>query len=368
MYKKYTLKIMDKDLIYFHVSKNNFGQLRVDYFTINNEYKHFLPPKIFEMGILEWIKNRHIPMNRQFVKEIISSLGHVKSDLDIIDVTLALSLTDSYWIVPEDFKGSFKNYNLFDNAFSETISKLAFTGWGDFKVKGMITSPEFTTNGMLRKCWKRIDDDIYLYKGGTYGFANAGLEPYSEYYASQIADRMNISHIKYDIIKYKGIIASTCKIFTSKNISFVPIWMLINNGDIEEIIDVFGKDNFSDMVVFDAVVCNIDRHKGNFGLLRDNNTGEYIGPAPLFDHGMSLFNQAMESDLDNMEEYSRSSLNAFGVDQTEMARLFVDTKQYKSLRKLMGFRFNRHKKYNLDEARLKKIEHFIQLRTKEILN
>ena len=50
------------------------------------------------------------------------------------------------------------------------------------------TSPELTTNGMLRKAWRFVEGDgIYLYKGGTEGAANTGNEPYSEYYACQIA-------------------------------------------------------------------------------------------------------------------------------------------------------------------------------------
>lgn len=36
---------------------------------------------------------------------------------------------------------------------------------------------------MLAKSWRRIKNNILLYKSGTEGFANSGLEPYSEYYA-----------------------------------------------------------------------------------------------------------------------------------------------------------------------------------------
>ena len=43
---------------------------------------------------------------------------------------------------------------------------------------------------------------------------------------------------------------------------------------------------------FDEIICNTDRHFGNFGLLIDNKTNRIIAPAPLFDHGNSLFNLA----------------------------------------------------------------------------
>ena len=56
-------------------------------------------------------------------------------------------------------------------------------------------------------------------------------------------------------------------------------------------------DALNDMLVLDAVICNTDRHFGNFGLLIDNHTNQITAPAPLFDHGNSLFNFAAGGDL-----------------------------------------------------------------------
>lgn len=69
---------------------------------------------------------------------------------------------------------------------------------------------------MLPKAWRFKKSGIYLYKGGTSGAANAGNEPYSEYYACQIA-KMGINCVKYNLENWKGILASTCKIFTDIN-------------------------------------------------------------------------------------------------------------------------------------------------------
>jgi hypothetical protein len=54
------------------------------------------------------------------------------------------------------------------------------------------------------------------------------------------------------------------------------------------------------MFVFDAIICNTDRHFGNFGVLVDNKTNKIVAPAPLFDHGNSLFNYAAGDDLDSV--------------------------------------------------------------------
>lgn len=47
-----------------------------------------------------------------------------------------------------------------------------------------------------------------------------------------------------------------------------------------------------EMFVLDAVICNTDRHFGNFGFLIDNRTNTLAAPAPLFDHGASKTSEA----------------------------------------------------------------------------
>ena len=42
------------------------------------------------------------------------------------------------------------------------------------------------------------------------------------------------------------------------------------------------------MIVLDALIANEDRHWGNFGALRNSESLEFIGLAPVFDNGNSL--------------------------------------------------------------------------------
>ena len=134
-----------------------------------------------------------------FVEEILRTLDLSPNDTKgIIDVCKGLSLNDSYWIVPEGFEESFSQYNLYENRFSEMLALVAYTGAGGSD-QVFTTSPELTTNGMLPKAWRFIETDgIYLYKGGTSGASNTGREPYCEYYASQIAERMQLHSVHYD--------------------------------------------------------------------------------------------------------------------------------------------------------------------------
>ena len=124
---------------------------------------------------------------------------------------MGLSLNDSYWVVPAGFDGSFSDYNLYDNRFSEALSLVAYTGIGEGN-EAFSTSPELTTNSMLRKAWRFVEGDgVYLYKGGTEGASNTGNEPYSEYYACQVANAMGVECVQYDLENWKGILASKCK-------------------------------------------------------------------------------------------------------------------------------------------------------------
>lgn len=47
---------------------------------------------------------------------------------------------------------------------------------------------------------------------------------------------------------------------------------------------IYGPAAYQDLMVFDARICNRDRHLGNFGYLVDNNTGAYLSPAPIQNH------------------------------------------------------------------------------------
>lgn len=131
---------------------------------------------------------------------------------------------------------------------------------------------------MLAKSWRRIKNNILLYKSGTEGFANSGLEPYSEYYASQIAKTMDLHYVDYGLSKWKGKLCSTCLLFTNENVSYIPVGRIIKTGGIESVIDYYKKlgesyyQELLDMLVFDAVILNEDRHFGNFGFLIDNKS------------------------------------------------------------------------------------------------
>ena len=121
------------------------------------------------------------------------------------------------------------------------------------------------------------------------------------------------------------------------------------------------------MLVFDAVIYNEDRHFGNFGILRDNHSGNVIGAAPIFDNGLSLFNFAMQDDIDNLDAYAQTRANPYGIPYETVCREVMGSKQRSQLHRLINFQFNRHPSLNLPEERLVPIEQHIQKRVRELL-
>ena len=184
----YTLRHFDTPVLRFSAASGAELEIQIQWVTDNTALLPLDLPEVSPAGIETWIRHRTVPRNRAYVSSLLSAMGlSLNRPMDIIRVSKGLSLNDCYWVTDEAFKGSFDRFNLYDNRFNRTLGWIAFTGYGSSNPSGLTSSPEFTTNGMLAKCWRRERGKIRLYKSGTEGAANTGNEPYSEYYAAMIA-------------------------------------------------------------------------------------------------------------------------------------------------------------------------------------
>ena len=329
-------------------------------------------------GVAKWLKRRTIPKNRAYVHNLLSKSGlSMNRPMNIIRVTKGLSLNDCYWIVEDGFEGRFARYNLYENRFSNVLALIAFTGYGSSVRTSLDSSPEFTTNGMLPKCWRRASGVIRLYKGGTSGFSNTDNEPYSEFYAAQIAELLGVDAIRYNLARWKGQLCSTCELFTGKDRSFLPVGRIVNKGGMPAVREYYEKlgpeyvEALNDMLVLDALICNTDRHYGNFGFLIDSHTNQIAAPAPLFDHGNSLFNFAGKDDLENeatLAAYADTLEPCVYDDFLGTAKAVLTQKHREGLRHLLSFRFRKHSRYNLPDKRLRLIEKEVQKRARALLD
>ena len=376
MEQAYVLRLYDTDLLSFSLSEQGIEGLKAQIHSIDEEDRALFPLdlELTDDGLVKWLQRRVIPKNRAYVAEILKTYGlSVNDTKGIIDVCKGLSLNDSYWVVPQGFTGTFAQYNLSENRFSEILSLVAYTGIGQSDA-AFTTSPELTTNGMLPKAWRFIEGEgIYLYKGGTFGAANTGNEPYSEFYASQVAQAMGLDAVAYELENWKGILASRCKLFTDINTAYIPIGRIVREGGLKACLEYYRQlgpeayEQIKSMLVFDAVIYNEDRHFGNFGVLRDNHTGKVTGAAPVFDNGMSLFNFAMPEDFQDLDSYAKTRGTAYSVSFESVCQEVMGPIQARQLRKLIGFTFHRHPRLNWPEYRLEAIERHLQKRVRQLL-
>ncbi len=372
----YSLRIYDTELMHFSMEKQGLSGLVAEILYTNEEQAHLLPLELERTseGIIHWLERRVIPKNRAFVDEILKTLGLSHNDTKgIIDVCKGLSLNDSYWVVPENFEGKFSQYNLYGQQFSERLASIALTGTSRRRIDSII-SPELTTGGMLPKAWRYVEQEgIYLYKGGTTGASNAGREPYCEYYASQIAEAMGLNAVHYDLENWKGIIASKCALFTNIDTAYIPIGRIVRTGGIAACLAWYDKlgaefsQQLRSMLVFDALIYNEDRHFGNFGVLRDNHSGKIIAPAPIFDNGLSLFCYAGKEDYAHLDEYAKTRSNPYNISYEEVCAEVMGARQKEQLRRMIGFRFQRHESLNLPEEHLAAIEKHLEDRVRKLL-
>ena len=391
----YVLKLKDIPLVEFSlyvVYEEIFDTVVENYsIKINNvhqENKHLLPKKLSsnltEEELLKWINRRKAPKNRQFVEKILSAIDDSDNPMKYVDVSHALSLNDAYWITNDIMEYKWDELNLYSHPFDEALSYVAFTGYSQ-KVSGLLSSPEITSSGMLIKCWSNREDGIYLLKGDDVFQSNDGRSQAThEFYAAQVAEAFGIEHIDYGLEEFhhrngNKEIVCICRLFTSENEGFVDASIVagdkgvdVHNLDLsslsvqKQFSDWFGEF-YADMMVFDSLIINRDRHLGNFGMIVDNNTGEYLRPAPLFDNGCSMLLGASKFDLKEGYTDYVASLYCKYMDCDKQARLFVQERHISRLRKLLDFQFVKHPKYNISDETLKVMSKFIQERARKII-
>jgi len=249
----------------------------------------------------EWWLGRCIPASRQNIKEALYALG-VSTTERLIMRCFGLSLSDQYWVNPVKNPLDWGKINFFNNPFSEDVGNALFGG----KPKDAfnLISPNNTSDGWLKKKWQIIDGKRVLIKGGSGVFQQ---EPYNEVIASAICRRLDMPHVSYTVKTEGENPYSLCDNFVTKETEFVPAWRIIaiskrKNHDsyfshLLRCADSLGIPNvrsaLHQMLVLDYIIMNEDRHYNNFGFIRDAATLKWVGAAPIFDNGTSIWYNTM---------------------------------------------------------------------------
>jgi hypothetical protein len=265
-----------------------------------------------------------------------------------------------FWVKDEHSNLDWEAVSLFTHHFNEVIAKTAFEG-GLHGQQLSTTSPEYGTDGSFAKCWIRENEIIKMLKRGSSGASNAGLEPYSEFYASQLVSKFTSNFVNYDLRTQDNRLCSVCDIFTSEDYGFIP-YAAVDRGNtsvmqvLRNMKDLGFVNEVKTMFVIDALIMNANRHKNNFGFIIDNKTLEIQAMAPLFDHNLALMPYAIDADeLTFGSEYYREHGPRLGDEWVKAAAMCLTSKTRKLLIDLHDFKFEKHRKLNLPDWRLESL-------------
>ena len=286
----------------------------------------------FRINLSEWFKGRGIPSWRDRLDILLHRLN-VSAPSELLDKAFALSLSDQYWIKPNDSNINYDNINFFDNDFdySEFLEASLSKNNNTIVTEESLKTPNNTTDGMLKKAWIIDNDTRYLIKGG---YKNELLQPFNEVLASEICKRLGFDHVEYTLDTYNDIVVSKCPCFITKDTELITCHQIRNEmkrynsiEDYEDYINILENNGIKDartqienMYILDFLIMNEDRHLNNFGIIRDVNNLKWLKVAPIFDNGQSL----------NIQYYDAEELHISGE-----GRFFYEVKPFDEIIKVV---------------------------------
>ena len=245
--------------------------------------------------INDWLSKRVIPEKRDGMTEIRAHFS------GFANFNNMFSLSDQYWFQFNEDE-TWDKLNFFTNSYAEDFGKMFFSPWEVREENLSLSTPDITTNGVLRKRWIREENgESYLIKAGSKFYHQ---EPLSEVLASITLERLELlPFVKYELAVDGLRLCSKCKNFVNENTEFVPasyIYSKIPRKKDETVYEHLllmcekygianAQEYINNMITADKIIGNDDRHLGNFGFIRDVETGKIIGFAPLFDSGSAYW-------------------------------------------------------------------------------
>ncbi len=298
------LMLDDDTAAILKVTKN----YELDFLPVGIDTKNGIPNK---KELNEWWFGRSIPASRSGIRTALEQLNIQRSE-QLLLRCYGLSLSDQYWMKPVESGLEWKNINFFENDFSDDVGNILFGQPASADIDLM--SPCNTSDGWLKKKWKIIDTKRCLIKAGSNPFMQ---EPVNEVFATKLHQRLGCrNYVSYKMLLEDGIPYSVCENFIDTNTELVNAVSISKSmkkrsqfSSYEHFLNacdnlgIPGMRQFLDyMLVFDYLMANTDRHFGNFGAVRNVETLEWIGPAPVFDSGTSLWHDKLTRAINPLAE------------------------------------------------------------------
>jgi len=244
-----SLMLMCKDIEVYNISKKEIIS------------KDLLPGSILRktMNYSQWMKTRYSAGSNVSARRLMLKAFGSDNHENAIEVTRTLSLSDCYWIKK-------RNEDIKFNDVTPYIHK-EWDGSGVFKGGSIST---LFVNGAADKKW--LDSKTLL-----------KVKSYKEYEPYALCKELGLHNTAEAKKTDEGIILTN---FTSVDIFLESMEQSGFSGrkqnPREKAVEIF-KEQAVALFVVDYLVEHDDRHWGNYGFLRDSNTGEYISMAPYYD-------------------------------------------------------------------------------------
>ena len=271
--------------------------------------KHFpLGGQMNNMKFHEWWRDRAIPKTRHGAKNALQKLGYESTNSALVN-NLALSLSDCYWIQPRGENLTWKEVNLFTNDFVDSFGEITINRDHIIDLRKQTRFNCATSQGELQKKWC-IDKDgrRYMIKGN---YGESYQQSLNEIFATNLHKQQGFKqYTPYSLVKLQvdgdmeGL-GCLCYDFCNENIECISAWELLQTVKIKQNESYYyplkkvvlslgiseqAFNSFMDyQIMTDYLISNTDRHMNNIAVMRNPDTLDYLGFAPIFDSGNSMF-------------------------------------------------------------------------------
>lgn len=288
----------------------------------------------------EFLDSRLIPYNRQKFKDLLTELDLNSAD-ELAKKSFYLSLSDQYWVCDASDMGKiwWEDINFFTNKYDDAIGLRLLFASKALNKNSSSFSPDNTTSGELPKRWFKGNGINYLEKAGT---GSEQQEPLNEVLASEICRRLKISYIPYSLKIIDENYYCICPDIADENTEMIPMDSVYQDlhltQDLKYDYQKFMErcknlgipnveEDFLKIFLLDFIIANEDRHSFNVSFLRKAETLEWIGVAPVYDSGKSMFLNKLDFEI-NMTSSYRIPAKPFASTQIEQFNLLPMEKLY----------------------------------------
>ncbi len=270
---------------------------------------HFpLGGQMNNMKFHEWWKDRAIPKTRHGAKSALQRLGYSSTNSALVN-NLALSLSDCYWIQPRGAHLAWKDINLFANDFVDTFGEITINRDHVIDLRKETRFNCATSQGELQKKWC-IDNEgrRYMIKGN---YGQSYQQSLNEIFATKLHEQQGFSdYTPYSLVQVQvdgNIEGLGCMSydFCSENIECISAWELLQTVKLKQNESFYyplkkvclglgmTEQDFTDFmdyqIMTDYLMTNTDRHMNNIAIMRNPDSLEVLGFAPIYDSGNSMF-------------------------------------------------------------------------------